>query len=73
MGLSFSFGCGSRVYNLSFFSFIVGKLKERIAETAKEMVNAFGKSRYIANLGHGMYPDMNPDHLAAFIDAVHSA
>lgn len=38
---------------------------------AKEMVKKFGKSRYIANLGHGIYPDMKPDHVATLIDAVH--
>ena len=31
----------------------------------------FGSQRWIANLGHGIYPDMDPDHLAAFIQAVH--
>ena len=37
----------------------------------KEMVSKFGTQRWIANLGHGIYPDMDPDHLGAFIDAVH--
>jgi uroporphyrinogen decarboxylase len=35
------------------------------------MVKKFGKRHYIANLGHGIYPDMNPDRVAALIDAVH--
>eukprot|EP01034_Spumella_vulgaris_P046298 gene46298-57740_t len=25
------------------------------------MVSQFGTQRYIANLGHGVYPDMQPD------------
>lgn len=37
------------------------------------MVKRFGKGRYIANLGHGIYPDVDPAHLAVFIDAVHDA
>ena len=37
----------------------------------KEMLTKFGTQRYIANLGHGMYPDMDPDHLDAFVNAVH--
>lgn len=46
-------------------------LKDRIAESVREMIEAFGTQRYIANLGHGIYPDMNPDHLKEFVDAVH--
>ena len=35
------------------------------------MVTEFASGPYIANLGHGMYPDMSPDGLAAFVNAVH--
>ena len=35
------------------------------------MVERFGRDRYIANLGHGIYPDMDPSHLEVFVDAVH--
>ncbi|KAK2194104.1 hypothetical protein NP493_2g06015 [Ridgeia piscesae] len=42
-----------------------------IGRYVKDMLQKFGTQRYIANLGHGMYPDMDPDHLKAFIDAVH--
>jgi len=45
--------------------------KEEIAENAKQLVKEFGTQRWIANLGHGMYPDHDPEHLGAYIDAVH--
>jgi len=45
--------------------------KEEIDGIVKAMANKFGSQRWIANLGHGIYPDMDPDHLAAFIAAVH--
>lgn len=35
------------------------------------MLEKFGTQRYIANLGHGVYPDFNPEHIGAFVDAVH--
>lgn len=48
-------------------------IQESIRAVAKEMVSRFGKRRYIANLGHGIYPDVDPEHLAAFIDGIHDA
>ena len=46
-------------------------LQEELRQLTKTMVESFGAQRYIANLGHGIYPDMDPDHLGTFIDAVH--
>lgn len=42
------------------------------AEVA-QMLSAFGPQRHIANLGHGVYPDTDPDHVRVFIDAVKNA
>ncbi|MBT6747159.1 MAG: hypothetical protein HOB26_11430 [Flavobacteriales bacterium] len=35
--------------------------KVTIKEATKKMLNTFGCTRHIANLGHGLYPDTNPD------------
>ncbi|MFT4681847.1 MAG: uroporphyrinogen decarboxylase, partial [Flavobacteriales bacterium] len=40
-----------------------------VMETEK-MLKAFGPDRYIANLGHGIYPDMDPAKAKLFVDTV---
>lgn len=42
-----------------------------IDEAVRDMVTRFGTSNYIANLGHGMYPDFKPDAMNTFVNAVH--
>ncbi|KAI7809495.1 uroporphyrinogen decarboxylase [Triplophysa rosa] len=46
--------------------------KERISEIVKKMLEGFGMKGYIANLGHGLYPDMDPENVGAFVEAVHT-
>ena len=41
-----------------------------IKKAVKEMIDAFGIQNYIANLGHGITPNVPVDHARAFVDAV---
>ncbi len=42
----------------------------QIRREVKEMLSRFGHQHYIANLGHGIYPDVTPDKARCFVDAV---
>ncbi len=41
-----------------------------IEKEVKQMIDAFGKDRYIVNLGHGILPNVPVSHAKAFVDAV---
>ncbi len=43
-----------------------------ISEKVKAILHKYGSgSGHVFNLGHGILPDMNPDHVKAMVDAVH--
>ncbi|KAJ3326362.1 hypothetical protein HDV06_000238 [Boothiomyces sp. JEL0866] len=44
--------------------------KETIYQNVEKMIDGFGVKKYIANLGHGMYPDHDPEHLKYYLEAI---
>lgn len=44
--------------------------EKTIEAEAKKMIAAFGKQRYIANLGHGLYPDTDKNKVKFFVDCI---
>ncbi len=43
---------------------------EQVITATDEMMKSFEGTRHIANLGHGVYPDINPERVKDFIQAV---
>ncbi|MCC5945926.1 MAG: uroporphyrinogen decarboxylase [Bernardetiaceae bacterium] len=43
---------------------------QSIEDQTKAMIDAFGNHKHIANLGHGVYPDTDPDKVKYFIQTV---
>ena len=43
---------------------------EEIRRRTHQMISAFGPIGHVANLGHGILPDVPPAHARAFVDAV---
>lgn len=46
---------------------------EKIREAVQTVLNDFGPGPgHVFNLGHGIHPDINPDHVKVLVDAVHA-
>ncbi len=43
---------------------------QKIVSETQAMLKAFGKQRYICNLGHGLYPDLDKTKVKLFVDTV---
>ncbi len=46
---------------------------QTIEKETHQMLQAFGPQRHIANLGHGVYPDTDPEKVKCFIETVKAA
>lgn len=44
--------------------------RDEIKRQTKRMIDRFGSQKYIANLGHGILPNIPVDHARAFVDTV---
>jgi uroporphyrinogen decarboxylase len=45
---------------------------ERIEQEVQKILASFGKGAgHVFNLGHGIHPEIPPEHAAAMIEAVH--
>jgi len=45
---------------------------EDIREMTRKMIEGFGTTKYIANLGHGLFPEIDPEKVRVFVEAVNS-
>ncbi|MDQ3192483.1 MAG: uroporphyrinogen decarboxylase [Bacteroidota bacterium] len=43
-----------------------------VEKETRNMLKRFGKNKHIANLGHGLYPDIDPDKVKCFVNTVQS-
>ena len=43
---------------------------DEVKKATRQMIDEFGNTRHIANLGHGVYPDMDPEKVKCFIETV---
>ncbi|MBL7894305.1 MAG: uroporphyrinogen decarboxylase [Bacteroidia bacterium] len=46
--------------------------EKTIVAEASKMLDAFGKQSYIANLGHGLYPDLDKEKVKFFVEFIKS-
>nr|QIZ30869.1 uroporphyrinogen decarboxylase-like protein [Halisarca dujardinii] len=64
--------CGEKVLQGNLDPCALYTDQDDLRKKTEEMMLSFRGYKHIANLGHGIYPDMDPDHLRTFLRAVNS-
>ena len=62
--------CGNKILQGNMDPCLLYADYEVIESETKKMLDEFGPDRYIANLGHGLYPDTAPEKVKFFVDTV---
>jgi uroporphyrinogen decarboxylase len=62
--------CGSKTLQGNADPCLLYADDAKIVEETRAMVSAFGPQRYICNLGHGLYPDIEKSKVKLFVDTV---
>lgn len=60
--------------NVNFNNFYLFYLfqNDELEKIVKKMKSSFKNTKYIANLGHGIYPDTDPEKLKTFVNVLRS-
>ncbi len=62
--------CGNKTLQGNMDPCLLYAEYEVIEKETKKMLKEFGTERYIANLGHGLYPDTDPEKVKFFVETV---
>ena len=64
--------CGSKTLQGNLDPCALYASKADLEAQVETMAKKFGsKKNWIANLGHGIYPDMDPESMTTFVNAIH--
>jgi uroporphyrinogen decarboxylase len=62
--------CGDKTLQGNMDPCLLYADEEEIVKETRKMLKEFGPHRYIANLGHGLYPDIDKEKVKLFIDTI---
>ncbi|MEM1137507.1 MAG: uroporphyrinogen decarboxylase [Bacteroidota bacterium] len=62
--------CGNRTLQGNLDPCVLYATDSEIVKQTQEMLDQFGFEKHIANLGHGVYPDIKPEKVKVFVETV---